>query len=134
MNQLTSYTNNLSIGLSGLCIVHCLATPLLIVLLPSLTALGLENEAFHRWLLVMVIPTCLYSLSMGCKQHQNYHVLTIGIVGLMFLISALLMEDFANGELLEKVLTVTGACIIAVGHYLNFRLCREHTKCECHEA
>jgi len=116
-----------------MCVLHCLATPLLLVLLPSLSALNLENEAFHSWLLIAVIPTSLFSLAMGCKQHQYYRVLSMGIVGLLVLVSAVFVEDLANGELLEKVLTVTGAVIVALAHYMNFRLCRKQ-QCECHEA
>lgn len=131
MNHLSSYTNNLAIGISALCVVHCLATPLLIVLLPSLASLPLENEAFHRWLLIGVIPTSLFSLLMGCKQHQFYRVLIIGFFGLLILVSAVFVEDLQHGELLEKVLTVSGACVVVFGHYLNFRLCQKQRKCEC---
>jgi len=132
MNLLTSYTNNLAIGLSAFCVIHCLASPLLIILLPSLAVLQLDNEAFHIWLLMGVIPSSAFSLLMGCKQHQFYRVLVIGILGLLVLVSAVLVEDFRHGELLEKVLTVIGACIVALGHYLNFRLCRDQSSCECH--
>lgn len=131
MNNFSYHTNNLAIGLSALCVVHCLATPLLLVLLPSLTALQLDNEAFHRWLLMGVIPTSLFSLFMGCKEHRSYSVLIVGLCGLLFLISAVFVEGFENGELLEKVLTVTGAIIVAAGHYLNFHLCRQHGHHEC---
>ncbi|MFQ3244626.1 MAG: hypothetical protein ACJAYF_003326 [Arenicella sp.] len=131
MNILSSYTNNLAIGLSAFCVIHCLASPLLIVLLPSLTALQLGNEAFHGWLLMGVIPSSVFSLLMGCKQHQFYRVIVIGFCGLLFLISAVLVEGFEHGELMEKVLTVIGASIVAFGHYLNFRLCRENRRCDC---
>jgi len=134
MNNLSSHTNNLAIGLSTMCVIHCLATPLLTVLLPSLTALQFESEAFHSWLLIAVIPTSLFSLAMGCKQHQNYRVLMVGIVGLLFLITAVFVEDLANGELLEKMFTIIGASIVAFGHIMNFRLCRKQHKCECHES
>ena len=131
MNQLSSYTDTLAIGLSTLCVVHCLASPLLIVLLPGLTALQLENEAFHGWLLMAVVPTSLLSVLMGCKQHKFYRVFVIVFFGLLVLLSALLVEDLRHGELLEKIVTVVGASIVAFGHYLNFRLCRELGKCEC---
>ena len=132
MKNLSSYTNSFAIGLSAMCVIHCLATPLLLVLLPSLSTLHLENEAFHSWLLIAVIPTSLFSLAMGCKQHQYYRVLAIGILGLAVLVSAVFVEDLANGELLEKVLTVTGAVIVALAHYMNFRLCRKQQDCGCH--
>jgi len=131
MNHLSSYTDSLAIGLSAFCVIHCLATPLLLVLLPSLTGLQLENEAFHSWLLMGVVPISLFSLFVGCKQHQYYKVLIIGFCGLLFLTSAIFMEGFENGEVLEKALTVIGACILAVGHFLNFRLCRHLNQCEC---
>ena len=131
MNQLSSYTDTLAIGLSTLCVIHCLATPLLIVLLPGLTALQLENEAFHIWLLMAVVPTSLLSILIGCKQHQLYRVFLIVICGLLVLLSALLVEGLQHGEFLEKIITVLGACIVASGHILNFRLCRELGKCEC---
>ena len=121
------------IGLSAACVVHCLATPLLIVLLPSLSALPLENEALHSWLLVVVIPSSLVSLLMGCKQHQFYRVLVIGFCGLLLLMSAVLVEGFQYGEILEKVLTVLGASVLAAGHYLNFRKCQSHNDCHCQD-
>ncbi|MFT6724295.1 MAG: hypothetical protein ACJARN_001160 [Arenicella sp.] len=132
MNNLSFYTNNLAIGLSASCVIHCLASPLLIVLLPSLTALQLNNEAFHSWLLMGVVPSSLFSLLMGCKQHRFYRVLITGLCGLLFLVSAVLVEGFEHGELIEKVLTVIGAGIVAFAHYSNFCLCRQHSSCECH--
>jgi len=131
MNIISSYTNKLAIGLSAFCAIHCLASPLLIVLLPSLAALQLDNEAFHGWLLIGVIPTSLFSLFMGCKQHQRYRVMLIGVGGLLVLVSAVFVEDFAYGEVLEKVLTVIGACIVALAHFLNFRFCNRVKSCEC---
>ena len=118
-------------SLSALCVMHCLASPLLIVFLPSVMAMQLENEAFHSWLLFAVIPTSIFSLLMGCKQHKQYRLLSIGLIGLLFLISAIFVEGFVHGENLEKGLTVIGACILALGHYFNFRLCNKQEECDC---
>ena len=49
-------TDKAAIGLSLLCAIHCLAFPLLVVLVPSLVALPLHNESFHFWMVVAVIP------------------------------------------------------------------------------
>ena len=131
MNYISNFTDRLAISLSALCVMHCLLTPLLIVFLPSILAIQLENEAFHRALLLIVIPTSVFSLVVVCKQHKRYQLLNIGLIGLLFLISATFMEGLANGELLEKTLTVIGACVLAVGHYLNFRLCNKKDQCDC---
>lgn len=101
-------------------------------------ALQLENEAFHSWLLLAVIPTSVFSLLVGCKQHKYYQLLVIGFFGLLFLISAIFIEGLLEhgkydgyADLLEKVFTLIGACILALGHYLNFRLCNNHDDCGC---
>lgn len=50
MKTAQEYTDNFAIGLSMLCAIHCLLLPLILVALPSLGALQLQNEAFHFWM------------------------------------------------------------------------------------
>ena len=126
-------TDKTAIGLSLLCALHCLASPLIIVMLPSLAALQLDGEAFHAWMVLAVIPTSVYALSIGCKQHKRYRLLVMGLVGLLFLLSAVLPGEGVISEFWEKALTVTGAAIIALGHYRNYRLCRHEEYCACPE-
>lgn len=128
-----SITDKFAISLSLLCAAHCLVLPLLTVLLPSIAALGLENEAFHAWMVILVIPTSLYALTMGCKQHKNYSFLALGLLGIALLVSAVLGEEHIT-ETLEKSLTLAGASLIAWSHLKNYRLCQKHTNdCHCHE-
>lgn len=128
MSSLRTITNSLAIGLSGMCFLHCLIIPLVIVLLPSLAALPLENEAFHLWIVLLAIPAGLYSLTMGCKQHKRYQLLALGAFGLTLLVLAVLFGESA-GELFEKSLTVIGAIIIAYAHIQNHRLCKKTDDC-----
>lgn len=122
-------TDKFAIALSLACAFHCLAIPLLIVLLPSLSALNLENEVFHKWMVFTVLPTSIYALTVGCRQHQRYTLMPLGGLGLLLLIAALVLgEEF--GAFYEKLLTLMGAVIIASSHYLNFSLCRQH-QCQC---
>ena len=102
-------------------------------MLPSLAALQYDDEAFHVWMVLAVIPTSVYALTMGCKQHKRYRLLIMGLVGLLLLLSAVLPGEHLIGEFQEKALTVTGAAIIALGHYWNYRLCRHEDYCACPE-
>ena len=45
-----------AISLSALCSIHCLATPIVLAALPSLTGLALLDEAFHSWMVLAVVP------------------------------------------------------------------------------
>ncbi len=133
MKTLQVYTDKAAIGLSLLCTAHCLALPLILIMLPSLAALNLSNEAFHTWMVFAVIPTSAYALTMGCRQHKRYQLLFLGVLGVTFLISAVVLEEMFLGEVGEKVLTSIGAVLIAYGHYKNYKLCRRHQECECQE-
>ena len=126
------FFDKLAISLSLLCVIHCLALPLLLVLLPSTVALQLDNEAFHLWMVLAVIPSSLYALTMGCKQHRRYQFLAFGATGLFFLSLAIIGEG-TIGESWEKILTVLGSICIAYGHIRNFRLCQQTKECPCPE-
>ncbi|WP_370980895.1 MerC domain-containing protein [Agaribacterium sp. ZY112] len=124
--------DRLAISLSLVCTLHCLAMPLILVLLPSLAALQLNNEAFHVWMVAAVIPTSLYALSLGCKKHKRYRLLAIGVVGLSLLVLALTLGERLFGESGEKIFTALGSALIAIGHFYNYRLCHQHKNCDEH--
>jgi hypothetical protein len=126
MKNFLAASDYTSIGLSLACAVHCLALPLLLVAIPSLASLGLDNELFHLWMLVAVIPISIFALTLGCKKHNRYSLLLLGFLGIACLISAVLLEGLL-GETGEKVLTLIGASLIAWGHFTNFKLCKTHT-------
>lgn len=120
-----------AIGLSLLCAVHCLVFPLIIVLLPGFAALPLDDESFHLWMLLAVIPTSIYALTLGCRKHKNYQLAFFGIAGLILLISAYVLGEDTIGELGEKGMTLLGVSIVALGHLWNYRLCLQSQTCEC---
>lgn len=125
MIKVENITDKLAITLSITCAIHCLAMPLLLLFLPSFSVLSLNNEVFHFWMIVIVLPTSVYALFMGCKQHKRYRLFFIGLVGLVLLVFAL----WLGNEYWEKILTLMGSTVIAGGHYWNYRLCQQHTRC-----
>ena len=123
-----------AISLSLLCAIHCLAMPLVVVFLPAIAGLAIADEAFHLWMVAAVLPVSIYALSMGCKKHKNYRVLAAGGVGLAILVATALAGHDMLGEVAEKSLTVLGACVIALGHFWNYKLCQRRDSCdECPE-
>jgi len=131
MRKEQAITDNLAIGLSILCVMQCLAVPSILVLLPSVVAYHLQNEAFHFWMIVVVLPVSVFALTLGCKQHNRYHVMIFGVIGLVLLVSAIVAGDVFFGENGEKILTILGAGFVTVGHLMNFRLCRRSGSEEC---
>jgi len=133
MLNLQTISDKSAISLSMLCTIHCLVLPLIAVLLPSAIAMPLQDEIFHIWMIIAVVPISLYALTMGCKNHKRYQALLIGCMGLLVLsITAFFGHDLF-GENLEKAFTVVGAVIIAIAHIKNYRLCKLQNTCECPE-
>ena len=124
MQRLPAVMDRLAISLSFLCVAHCLLLPFAVVVLPILGASFLEGEAFHYWLLFLVIPISVYSLWLGCRKHGRFEILTIGTFGLFLLCLIVLLGVDALGETLERLSTVAGACIIALAHLRNMRACK----------
>ena len=124
MQHLTAIMDKLAISLSFLCVAHCLLLPFAVIVLPVIGASFLEGEAFHFWLLFLVIPTSVYSLWLGCRKHGRLEIFTIGLFGLFLLCLIVFLGVDALGETLERLSTVAGATIIALAHLRNMRACK----------
>ena len=133
MKSIQTFNDKAAICLSSLCTIHCLVVPLMLVSLPSLSVLRLDGEAFHLWMLFLVIPISIHALTVGCRQHKRFRLLALGIVGLLFMVAAVAIGEGLLGEAGEKILTLIGAAIIALAHYWNYRLCQYQDTCACPE-
>jgi hypothetical protein len=133
MNIQQTVTDKMAIGLSIACAVHCLALPVLILMLPNIAALNLDNEAFHVWMVVVVIPCSVYALFLGCKEHNRRQFWVLAGIGLTMLVLALALGEAHIAEAGEKIMTLLGASLVAAGHWLNYRLCQaqQHKDCAC---
>lgn len=123
--SLNSLGDKAAITLSTLCFIHCLALPLMMVLMPSVWLASLNDERFHQLLLFAVLPISLYALWRGYRQHQQGMVLSVVLLGLVLLAASALLGHDMLGEWGEKLLTVMGAVTVALGHWWNYRV-RSH--------
>ena len=123
LRQLIVIMDRLAISLSFLCVAHCLLLPFAVLVLPILGASFLEVEAFHYWLLFLVVPTSVFSLWLGCRKHGRLDILTNGIFGVSLLLLIVLLGVDQLGEIGESMSTVAGAAIIALAHLRNLRAC-----------
>ncbi len=121
--------DRLAIALSGICVLHCLLTPVLIVSFPILAATSLADEGFHQALLWLVLPASVFALSLGCFRHKDKAVLTLGLAGLSLVMVTTMWGHETLGETGERFATVIGGVTLALGHIRNYRLCRRDS---CH--
>ena len=148
--NMKNITDKFSICLSMCCILHCLALPVLIVLLPSFLSLWINDEIVHVYLVLLAIPISLFAMVKSLKVHNNYKCISLAVIGLLLLIAAIFMHDIGSffgeqghgeekghveehghdehhgiGGLLEKIFTVLGALILVGAHILNLRFSKK---------
>ena len=124
-NALNINLDNIAIGFSVVCALHCLLLPIAVIFLPAISSTFLGSEDFHKTLLYFVIPSSIIALSLGCKMHGKYNVYLYGIFGIATLLSAVFFGHDYFGETGERILTLLGAGIVSFGHFKNQKLCAE---------
>ena len=111
--------DGLGIGVAGLCLVHCLATS--IILAVAATAGGsLFNPAIHETGLLVAIVIGALALGKGALQHRLMLPLVTGVIGLFLMALSLTIPHGGR----EIAFSITGVLILAVSHYLNYRALR----------
>lgn len=104
-----------AIGLSGLCLVHCIATTVLLTLLSSAGAL--LDPAIHEVGLGLAILFGIVALGRGAWLHGYMLPAAVGAFGIGIMAGALTLP---HGSF-EVVWTLIGVGIVALGHDLNRR-------------
>ena len=146
------FSDKLSICLSLCCILHCIALPVIILMIPSFASLWINNEKVHVILVLFAVPISLFAMAKSLRIHHNYKCISLAVIGLSLLVSAIFMHDInfgsenhigheevahheeaghghhehgGIGETLETIFTVLGGLILLGAHYLNIRSIRE---------
>ncbi len=105
----------MAIGLSGLCVVHCVATTVLLALVSAAGGV-LGAPIIHEVGLGLAMIMGAFSLGRGIVEHGYSMPSAIGGLGLGVMAGALTLPH--NGS--EALYTVVGVGILAFGHRLNF--------------
>jgi hypothetical protein len=115
------YLDRIAITLSTICIVHCLAMPVLVAALPVLAiAVGTDGH-FHELMLWLVVPTSALGFGLGYKVHGNAAIIAAGTAAVVVLaVVALWGHDHWN-RTVEVSVNVLASLLLASAHWRNFR-------------
>lgn len=111
--------DHLAIGLSSLCVVHCIASALLLTTMVSAGA-ALFHPAIHEigLLLAFILGTAV--LGVGAARHRRLKPALLGGIGLCIMGAAL----FVPHGMAEIICTIAGVVTLAIGHQMNQRAIR----------
>ena len=119
-----SFLDTCAVTISGLCAVHCLALPLVLLAFPILGGTVFTDELFHQVLLWFILPTSIFAVALGVRHRFDAVVIALVSTGLALLITAALWaHDYAE-PWVDTALSLSGGLILAVGHVRNLLLCR----------
>ena len=106
-----------AVGLSALCLVHCLALPFVVAGLPLLAQFS--EGHLHAQMLVIVLPLSIVALALGFRRHRNSRIVLAGAIGMLTLIIGATVAHSQLGLMADRAFTVTGALVLAGAHYFN---------------
>ena len=110
----TSRLDRIAVGLSGLCLVHCLATAILLGVLASAGGI-LGSPVIHEVGLTLAMGLGSIALVRGILEHGFMMPSAVGGLGLGVMAGALSRPHDGT----EALFTVVGVMILALGHRLN---------------
>ncbi|WBO21128.1 MerC domain-containing protein [Sphingomonas abietis] len=108
--------DRIAIGLSSLCLVHCIATVLLAATLASAGA-ALANPAWHEIGFSLAMLIGAVALGRGYAMHRDWRPVAIGAAGLSLMGMGLIRAE----GLPEILATMAGVVLLAAAHRLNAR-------------
>ncbi len=126
VNRFHLRIDQIGVGLSLACALHCLAAPLLLAAVPLFGLRFVADELTEVVLLSAALALAVGSLCWGFRRHKSGQVfLLLGLAVLLVAWGRL----FAQGSS-ESLLVVAGAVILASSHGLNWHLCRSCLDCQ----
>lgn len=110
------WIDRLAIGLSGLCMIHCVTSLIVVVLLASAGGF-LLHPMIHEAGLAVAVGLAALALGRGFLTHGLVLPAVIGGLGIGVMGGALFMPHGGG----EALCTIIGVGLVAFGHTLNRR-------------
>ncbi|WP_372917968.1 MerC domain-containing protein [Sandarakinorhabdus sp.] len=114
-----SLLDRIAIGLSGLCLLHCMAGFVLFSLF-ALTGDWLDHRV-HVVGLALAMPLAALALWRGWRRHGRLPIGLLGAAGLVVMAASLVV---LHGGLAEMLVSMAGVSMLALAHWRNMQALR----------
>ncbi len=116
----------LGIGASTLCVLHCLATPLLVVALPMLEVYERQTHAAFA---LAILAVGLLAFLPGYLNHSRRWIVATALLGFGLISLGVTAPEGLLTEPIEVAATVTGGATLVFAHLRNVFFCRYCPTC-----
>jgi hypothetical protein len=117
--------------ISGLCVVHCVALPVVLLLFPSIALKYLPSEDWtHVILLAFILGVAGMAFVTGYRVHGQWRPVAWLLIGLVVIVYATFFAHRQLGHLSEPLIAVAGSLCLIRAHFLNHhcKRCHNHHK------
>lgn len=126
--------DKLGMTLSFLCAVHCLVMPILLPFIPLLAGSFLSCESLDSAMMYITLLIAAPTLFRGYLKHRKFRVPAVFLLSLLFFAlrpeTCLHFHDgFHLHDALHFVFAALAGFSLAVGHWLNLKLCKSCLVC-----
>jgi MerC mercury resistance protein len=114
---------------SGLCLIHCLLTPLVLSLFPSIIPYLPGDAWFHRALALSIVLLGAAAFVPGYRLHRRKPLLLLIAAGISLILTVAWTGETMN-PVLEVSLSIPGSMMLVAAHLLNRSFCRQCHSCD----
>ena len=114
------------IGASTLCVLHCLATPLLVVALP---VLEVYERHTHATFALAILAIGLLAFWPGYLSHRRLWIVATALLGFGLISLGVTAPEGLLTEPMEVAATVAGGATLVFAHLRNVYFCRYCPTC-----
>ena len=116
--------DRIGISLSGLCMVHCMLLPVVLIAVPLWSTAETLHDWLHPLFLVALLPISLMALLATADKPTPKSVRVLLGLGLLVIVLASLFGHEEGGRILETAITLLGSGMLVTGHWRNGQICR----------
>lgn len=123
--------DKVGVGLSSICLVHCLLLPVIFATIPFFSFLGfMKHPLTESLLIIFAILNAVLAVTLNFRKHKNFIVPAIFLSGSFLLALFFFASSFVHDN---EYIILIGAALIGVGHLVNKSLCDKCPSCATHE-
>lgn len=115
------FWDRVGISTSILCVLHCLLTPVLLMVAP-LVGSTLHSSWVHPLMVSVAVPVAVWALWAGYRHHRRVSTLVLGGIGIVLIAAALIFGNDHDNR--EVILMVAAGIFLASAHYRNLTACK----------
>lgn len=117
MSKPNNWLDGAAVALSALCLVHCLALPLIVAGVPFLAQFA--EGHLHLQMLVLVLPISVAAFGLGFRRHRSWRIVGTGSLGMLLLVIGATVAHVHLGLAADRSFTIAGALVLAGAHFFN---------------